>query len=319
MVSFETLYWLKFLTAAIHAASALVVFVNAFDMKTSTYTNVNEAIGPYLPAVCFKSRHSNRVPDYFFVKSQMVWELKIYTATLITLFFLLSAVFQTLQGSEKYAYRKRVESNGTNVLRYVEYSFSASIMMVCIATTLMIFDIFSHVLIFTCTFACMSLGLVSDCLRTNAQRLHLVLRKYPGIIEIQETVDKLNRLKWTTHYMGWLALMKPYIFVLGVAYFRTVYRNWDCLQSLPANTPATPAWVHAVVISQFLLFSCFGLVQFFQFRATPDGSKRMTELEEIQENMRIGITTEFSFIMLSLTAKLILGWVVAGNVLFVNT
>jgi hypothetical protein len=61
------------------------------------------------------------------------------------------------------------------------------------------------------------------------------------------------------------------------------------------------------------------LVQFFQFRATPDGSKRMTELEEIQENMRIGTTTEFSFIMLSLTAKLILGWVVAGNVLFVNT
>ena len=318
MVTFETIYGLNFFTAAVHAVSALVIFVNAFDMQPITRTLEDEAIGPYLPAVCFQSGRSNAIPDYFFVKPQMVWELKAYTATLVTLFFLLSAVFQTVQGGDKSSYRKRVESNGTNVLRYVEYSFSVSLMVVCIATTLMIFDIFTHVLVFTCTFACMSLWLVSDCLRANAQRLHIVLRKYPGIIEIQETFDKLNRLKWTTHYMGWLTFMKLYIFVFGVAYFRTVNRDWDCLQSLLVNTPATPEWVHAVIISQFLLFSCFGLIQFLQFRATPDGTKRMTVSEEIQENMRIGITTEFSFIMLSLTAKSILGWVVAGNVLFVK-
>ena len=174
MVTFETIYWLNFFTAAVHAVSGLVVFVKAFDMTLVTTDIEDEATGPYLPAVCYKSIPSGRIPAYFFVRPQVMWDLKEYTATLVTLFFMLSSVFQVLQASDRSLYKERVERNGTNLLRYVEYSFSVSFMMVCIATTLKIFDLFTHILIFTCTFACMSLGLVSDCLRTNAQRLNVV-------------------------------------------------------------------------------------------------------------------------------------------------
>ena len=318
MLTFETIYQLNFFTAAVHAVSGLVVFVKAFDMTPITPYHKDEVIGPYLPSVCFKSRLSSGIPEYFFVKPEVMWQLKEYTATLVTLFFVLSSAFQVLQGSNKRLYRERVESNGTNFIRYVEYSFSASLMMVCIATTLVIFDMFTHILIFTCTFACMSCGLMSDCLRTHAQKLNVVLRKYPGIVELQDTIDRLNKLKWRMHYMGWVTLLKPYIFVLGVSYFRTVYRNWECLESLPAGTQSTPAWVHAVVISQFLLFLCFGLVQLVQFRSTSEKTTMMTPTEENQENKRVGLMTEFSFIILSLTAKSVLGWIVAGNLLFVK-
>ena len=65
MVTFETIYGLNFFTAAVHAVSALVIFVKAFDMKPITLTLEDEAIGPYLPAVCFKSGRSNRISDFF--------------------------------------------------------------------------------------------------------------------------------------------------------------------------------------------------------------------------------------------------------------
>jgi len=324
MVQFETIYTLNIVAATVHAVSGFVVFGRAFYMQPMTpppgdETVGNQAIGPYLPAVCFKSRGSNGIPPLFFVEPQLTWDLKVYTAVLVTMFFLLSAGFQAFQAIDKEAYRQRVESNGTNFLRYIEYSFSASIMMVCIATTLVIFDLFTHMLIFTCTFTCMLLGLLADCLRTNARQLQSVLRDHPNISIVRNAIDELNEIKWKTHYISWAALLKPYILVYGVSYFRTVYRAWNCLDELPANTPTTPVWVHVVVISQFFLFSCFGVVQYLQFNAISDTIIITPIEQEIKEDLRIGTTTEFSFIVLSLTAKSILGWVVAANLLFVNT
>jgi hypothetical protein len=336
-LTFEIIYKLNFFTAAVHAASALVVFTWSFYMKPTPIRLEDEATGPYLPAVCFKSRLSNE--PWFFVEPEVVWQLKEYVAVLITLFFTLSAVFQTFQGINKSEYKYRVESNGTNFLRYIEYSFSASIMMVCIACTLMIFDMYVHILVFTCTFACMMLGLITDCLRTNARLLDKVLRKYPRhkdhdgncFEEIQETRDGLKELMWQTHYLGWFTLMKPYLFVFAVSYFRTVYRHWACLDLLPEDTPATPPWVHAVVIIQFFLFSCFGMVQLLQLRENrvglcatitfwekPPSRHVMSDNEKAQEEKRIGLLTEFTFVVLSLIAKSILGWIVAGNLLFVD-
>jgi len=324
MVRFETIYTLNIVAATVHAVSGFVVFGRAFYMQPMTlpsgYETVgNQAIGPYLPAVCFRSRGSNGIPPLFFVEPQLTWDLKVYTAVLVTMFFLLSAGFQAFQAINKDAYRQRVESNGTNFLRYIEYSFSASVMMVCVATTLMIFDLFTHMLIFTCTFTCMLLGLLADCLRTNARQLQSVLRDHPTITIIINTVDELNELKWKTHYLSWATFLKPYVLVYGVSYFRTVYRAWDCLDGLPTNEPTTPVWVHVVVVSQFVLFSCFGVVQYLQFNAIPDTISIKSLHQELEDDKRIGTTTEFSFIFLSLTAKSILGWLVAGNFLFVET
>ena len=341
VLTFERIYKLNFFTAFVHAVSALVVLINSKGVKPTAPGLEDDATGPYLPAVCFRSRLSNGRLPLFFVEPEVAWELNGYVTVLITIFFTLSAVFQTIQGINKSTYKYRVESNGTNFLRYIEYSFSASIMMVCIASTLMIFDLYIHVLVFTCTFTCMMLGLVADCLRTNARQLEQVLEKCPLLkdhdcycfMKIQETKDQLKELMWKTHYLGWVAMLVPYLFVFAISYFRTVYRNWGCLDLLPAGTSATPPWVHAVVISQFLLFACFGLVQFLQFRdnhigiyATikswfweiPPSSKDLAYEDKVQENKRIGLKTEFAFVILSLTAKSVLGWIVAGNLLFVD-
>jgi hypothetical protein len=57
-------------------------------------------------------------------------------------------------------------------------------------------------------------------------------------------------------------------------------------------------------------------VQFFQFRDNHIGN--LAYEDKVQENKRIGLKTEFAFVILSLTAKSVLGWIVAGNLLFVD-
>ena len=68
----------------------------------------------------------------------------------------------------------------------------------------------------------------------------------------------------------------------------------------------------------------FGVVQVLQFRQSEriagEDSRLLSPSELRQhretENERIGLDTEHKFIILSLTAKLVLGWLVASNVLF---
>ena len=315
-ITFKVIYGLNFFTAAVHATSATIIALVYMGNPSPVSLESRESTSPYLPAVCFTPRPANAVaidPSHrpgFSVRLEEFIELKTYLAFIVVLFFALSAAFQAAQGARKAKYRDRVVNNRVNLLRYVEYSLSASLMMVGIACTLMIYDFFTHVLIFALTFLCMHIGLVADFLRVLQNSLTRIKEATEGVqmdVEIHPStcIKDLGKLKWFTHWLGWIAIMVPYIAVFAVNYLRSALRSADCMRNLPADTviPSIPLFVHFVLASQFTLFSIFGFVQYRQFSRKDSDEK-------------IGLATEHSFIILSLVAKSLLGWLLAFNVLF---
>ena len=61
-----------------------------------------------------------------------------------------------------------------------------------------------------------------------------------------------------------------------------------------------------IVISQVLLFANFGLVQLHSFLTIDDPSRS------------VGILTEFHYVLLSIIAKSILGWIIVVNIILVT-
>ena len=315
-ITFNVIYGLNLFTAAVHATSATITALVYLGNPTSMAPAMSGSTSPYLPSVCFTPRQAGapvvetgRRPG-FEVKLEEFVDIKTYLAAIVILFFALSAAFQAAQGAIKGKYHDRVVNNRVNLLRYVEYSLSASLMMVGIACTLMIYDFFTHVLIFTLTFLCMHIGLVADFIRVLKNSLTKISEATDGVqmdVEIHPStcMKDLGKLKWFTHWLGWIAIMVPYVAVFFVNYLRTALRASDCMRDLPTGTiiPAVPIGVHGIIISRFSLFSIFGFVQYRQFSRKDSPEK-------------IGLATEHSFILLSLVAKSLLGWLLAFNVLF---
>ena len=186
----------------------------------------------------------------------------------------------------------------------------------------------------------MILGLIADHLRM----LEINLKKETVVFMNKTRADfikDISLLKWFAHGLGWIAILAPYGVFFG-SYFRTVLRSAACLQNLPPDTEAVPWWVHVIIIFQFALFSSFGLVQWLQFRDSPktpldkemfrpvtpeemypgdvpnynnDPEAYLAVAERYEQQTRkIGITTERRFITLSIIAKTLLGWLIAGNI-----
>jgi hypothetical protein len=355
-LTFKSVYYLNIAAASVHTVSAIIIMAVFFSLNPNASIDQASTRDPYIASVCYSTNatraavdddtpgsrfrpHSNSnsssanttgARPALWVDLEPVVSGKLYLAVIVITFFMLSAVCQGLQAVLKQSYNRRVTTNDVNFVRYVEYSFSASLMMVAIACTLSIFDVFTHVLIFACTFLCMLIGLVSDFLRVLEESLTKIAEATeaadliiePGTNTPGQCADSLNRLKWLVHYLSWFAIIVPYMFVFVVSYARTAAGSLRCLKDMP--TVEIPIFVHFIVIFQLAAFMSFGVVQVLQFRQSEriagEDSRLLSPSELRQhretENERIGLDTEHKFIILSLTAKLVLGWLVASNVLF---
>lgn len=84
---------------------------------------------------------------------------------LIVSFHFLSFLFQTCAGlCFRPVYAKHVLNNGVNPLRFLEYSISASLMLLCIALIGSLQDVYAHVGIGVLTAGTMLFGLISEIL-----------------------------------------------------------------------------------------------------------------------------------------------------------
>lgn len=191
----------------------------------------------------------------------------------VIFFFLLSFFFQCIN-----ICRKEYKDEKTNPLRFIEYSISASIMLVLIALVNGIFDQSIITLIAVSCTACQLCGLVAEQLLN----LHKVHEKN------KELSNKLKVLAWISHLIGWLLIITAYAIIFR--YYDVSNRNSD---------GQAPEFVTAIVISIFILFSSFGVVQLLQ----------MTILKLEYD------TAELVYVCLSLTAKTVLGWIIYANVL----
>lgn len=167
-----------------------------------------------------------------------------------------------------YQYSEMI-ANNKNPLRFIEYSFSASIMLIAIALLNGVTDINLITSIAVLTSACQLCGLAV------------------------EYVSEI-RIKWLLHLTGWLQFCWAYG-IIGHAFFKSIEAAAD------SGGRGPPDFVYGIVIALFLLYASFGFVQFVELCTTLDP-----------------YTKETSYVVLSLTAKLLLGWMIFSNVLILS-
>jgi hypothetical protein len=168
-------------------------------------------------------------------------------------------------------------------LRWIEYSFSATGMVVGIAMTTGLNQIYHVVLVAALMWSTMMFGLLSEA---------LVRPQTPPSLDEKPTQwrTKSPLARLTPHLIGWV----PYVAV------------WACIFHIFFNTAASasqavPDFVYVAVVSQAIVFSLFGLTQLL--------------LLLLDAGPSFYYWGEISYLVLSLVAKSLLGGVLIVNVL----
>jgi hypothetical protein len=178
----------------------------------------------------------------------------------IALFLGLSAFFHFLVSSGKFfpKYAEGLKQN-RNVFRWVEYSISSSVMIFLISQLNGISDYAALLAIF-------------------GVNLSMILFGW-----LQEKYARPGDGQWLPFIFGCIAGIIPWLIIL--------------IQLLTPNGPAgttAPGFVYGIVISLFVFFNCFALVQFKQYQAKGKWANYLRG--------------EKTYIILSFVAKSLLAW-----------
>ncbi len=148
----------------------------------------------------------------------------------VATFLLLSAVFHVLVAVGPGQARYRAElSRHRNRFRWVEYSLSASVMIVLIAMITGITDVAALIALFGVNASMILFGWL-----------------------METTNEDSSRVRWSPFVMGCLAGVVPWVAI-------TVY--------LVGAGADVPGFVYGIFVSLFVLFNVFALVQYRQYRA----------------------------------------------------
>lgn len=197
------------------------------------------------------------------------------------------------EGLLGFRYQEDVEG-GKNYLRFLEYSFSASIMLVAIALLNGIFDINLVACITVLTAATQLCGLAAEYL-------------------LAQDEEKNFMIATLLHLVGWLQFFCAYG-VIFHAYIRSATNDPD----------VQPPWfVTLIVIVIFILYGIFGAVQLSELCCLKppidgccDGCGKSCRVGEPGKSGRINVQCkEMSYVVLSLVSKLTLGWLIYFNFL----
>ena len=193
--------------------------------------------------------------------------LKTPVGITVAIFLGLSAFFHFLVSTPKFfpRYSAGIAAQ-RNYFRWVEYSISSSVMIVLIAQICGISDVTSLIAIFGVNASMILFGWLQEKYeqQVNGGWLPFIFGCIAGIVP-------------------WIALVF-YVFAIGG----------------PGDTKA-PAFVYGIVISLFLLFNSFALVQYLQY-------KKVGKWAEY-------IRGEKTYITLSLVAKSALAWQIFASTL----
>ena len=246
---------------------------------------------------------------------------------LIFSFFLLSCLFQVLDGwSGTYS----TQTEGPRLLRFVEYSFSASVMLLAIALQMGIVEVYTLSCMFALLFATNILGLIAESLVFMVESSRDLLDEHAcqGLF--------MHPMYWWTipHFLSWGTCLVAYAPLLD-AYLTST----NCSERSP------PGFVNVIVFLEFFLFVCFGFVQLYslyyktwlllhmhsaqhkQYDLTRaknlDDVLNSTSLFATEDGkMEQGLTSgqithwaDHAYVILSFTAKTLLGWLILGPTL----
>ncbi|MFZ2125667.1 MAG: heliorhodopsin HeR [Candidatus Saccharimonadales bacterium] len=150
---------------------------------------------------------------------------------LIAIFFFMSSAAHFIIAT---VYNKNYNADlktGLNKLRWVEYSLSASIMMVAISLLVGIYDFSSLIMIFTLTAVMNLMGLVME--------IH------------NQTTKNTN---WLSFWIGSLSGLIPWIVI---AFYMWLGAD---------NGSSAPSFVYWIFVSIFVFFNCFAINMVLQYK-----------------------------------------------------
>jgi hypothetical protein len=204
----------------------------------------------------------------------------------ICAFFLLSFLFHMLQ-----------VAGASGRLRFVEYSLSASLMILAMAVQVGLTEVYLLCCMFALIFATNVLGLMAEILQREAATTPWLWLLPHG-------------LAWTTFLVAYAPLVDAY------------------LSAMRCSDRRPPGYAHVIVFLEFALFGCFGGLQLYVlYRRTSHALSGPFEDEEDlfglkQRGSQGAAESEgeadweaLAYIVLSFTAKTLLAWLVLAPTL----
>jgi hypothetical protein len=199
----------------IFALQALAIWFLATDFKLPIIVN-------YLTF--------NRLSQTLVPASKTIYELPL--AWLIVAFLLLSMAAHLIISTVWYPWYKKDLTKGMNRARWIEYSLSASTMIVAIAMLVGIYDLGSLIMLFS---------------------LVAVMNLCGLIMEVQNQGAK--KPKWLAFVVGCIAGIVPWI-IIGLSFWASSHYG----------SGQIPSFVYWIYVSIFIFFNCFALNMFLQYK-----------------------------------------------------
>ena len=161
----------------------------------------------------------------------------------VALFFLLSAGFHF---AVRFFYNKKYYQDleqGVNKFRWIEYSISASTMMIGISILSGIYDLSSLIMIFSLTSIMNLMGLVMELWNNNRAKLNLPT-------------------SWFSYVIGCFSGIIPWVVFVIYVMAASKYGG--------GNIPTFVYWIY---VSIFLFFNCFAVNMYLQYKKVGKWSK----------------------------------------------
>jgi hypothetical protein len=293
--TFETINWLA---AAGHLANAILTYIIGDEKKYDIYesyaawTQYNETNGTCPP---FQYKIKGNRGTFLVNPRAAAPTFRVSLFWLIFSFHILSAIFQGYAGCRRKTYVSNIIDRGVNPLRFVEYSVSATIMLLCIALVSGIDEYYAIIAIGTLTFITMILGLVAELLFDDRRSDHT-----------------LKQLGWVVHFTGWVTMLVAYLGFIFKQYFFSIQKSEE------QGGEGPPDWVTVIIFAVFGLYNIFGITQFLQLwckypvtRACM--GKPVNYKDKGVCGTPINIFIEIMYVSNSLVTKTLLGWMILAN------
>lgn len=241
-----------------------------------------------------KSMNGNFTVD---LKLKVAGDAKVDVRYAIFTFFVLSAIFQFLASFVTNQSPANFDLYSER-LRYVEYSVSAAVMIICIGIESGVASVHTLLAMFVLTFATMIFGLLADLLSEfSVQCRHLFEQGSPYY---DPAISFFGAWLWLIpHLAGWVTCIVAYVPILDTY-----------LSAVAESDVKAPDFVNVIVFQQFGLFLCFGFVQSYALV-----SRTWVNDRNDPQLIKIRAYASRAFIVLSFVAKTLLAWLVLSPII----
>ena len=217
-------------------------------------------------------------------------------------------------------YVDTILDTGVNSCRFIEYSISATLMMIALSIASGILEENIILSIGILTFTTQILGLISERLFADTW---FILNEKKFVIKQNEKkfVNSARCLGWLAHFLGWVTMLTAYIVIL-ITHFN---------RSNKVSDVHAPDFVYAAVWSVCVFYNLFGVTQICQLCLKDFKIRTCRTSEEVgksgQQDCPCGGCNDVSinewvegfYVTLSLASKTVLGTLILTNLLSDNS